>query len=66
MREVKGDYNAKLYTVGSGDEQVYIVHLWGSPYEMGYAHGLLVKERMIGLVETFWHYMETQIVKSIG
>ena len=29
---------------------------------MGYAHGELVKERLTGLVETFWDYMETQIV----
>ena len=29
---------------------------------MGYAHGLLVKDRMIGLVETFWAYMEKEIV----
>ena len=33
---VKQIQNGKLYTVGSGDEQIYIVHLWGSPYEMGY------------------------------
>jgi len=63
VREIKGQYNAKLYTVGSGDEQIYIVHLWGTPYQMGYAHGLLVKDRMIGLVETFWAYMEKEIVK---
>ena len=48
--------------MGSGDEQIYIVHLWGTPYQMGYAHGLLVKDRMIGLVETFWAYMEKEIV----
>jgi hypothetical protein len=29
---------------------------------MGYAHGLLVTERMIGLINTFWTYMEEQVV----
>jgi len=62
VKQIQGDYNAKLYTVGSGDDQIYIVHLWGTPYQMGYAHGLLVKDRMIGLIETFWTYMEKQIV----
>lgn len=61
VRQVK---NAKLYTVGSGDDEIYIVHLWGTPYEMGYAHGMLIKERLTGLVDTFWDYMETQIVKK--
>lgn len=32
VKEVK---NAKLYTLGQGDDQIYIVHLWGTPYEMG-------------------------------
>jgi hypothetical protein len=62
VKQIQGEYNAKLYTVGSGDDQIYIVHLWGTPYQMGYAHGLLVKDRMIGLVDTFWTYMEKQIV----
>jgi isopenicillin-N N-acyltransferase-like protein len=52
----------KLYTVGKGDDEIYVVHLWGTPYEMGYAHGLLVTERMIGLINTFWTYMEEQVV----
>lgn len=59
---VKQIKNAKLYTLAYGDEQIYITHLWGTPYEMGFAHGTLVKDRMIGLVNTFWNYMESQIV----
>ncbi len=54
--------NAKLYTIGKGDDQIYVVHLWGSPYEMGFAHGKLLPDRMKGLVETFWSYMESEIV----
>ncbi len=59
---VKQVKNAKLYTIGKGDDQIYVVHLWGSPYEMGFAHGKLLPDRMKGLVETFWSYMESEIV----
>jgi isopenicillin-N N-acyltransferase-like protein len=59
VKEIK---NAKLYTLGSGDDQINIVHLWGTPYEMGFAHGQLLTERVIGLVDTFWSYFEAQIV----
>ena len=59
-----GNGQAKLYTVGHGDDEIYVVHLWGTPYEMGYAHGLLLPKRMEALVETFWSYMELQVVRD--
>jgi exportin-7 len=59
---VKQIKNAKLYTIADGDEQIYVTHLWGTPYEMGYAHGSLLKDRMIALVNSFWAYMESQVV----
>ena len=31
---------------GTGDDIVPVVHLWGTPYEKGFAHGTLMKERM--------------------
>ena len=31
---------------------------------MGYAHGVLLTERMRGLVDTFWSYMEEQVVRN--
>ena len=61
---VKEVRNAKLYTLGSGDDQIFIVHLWGTPYEMCYAHGLLLPERLKGLIDTFWTYMEEQVVSD--
>lgn len=27
--------NGKLYTVGSGDDIIPVVHVWGTPYEKG-------------------------------
>lgn len=55
--------NAKLYVAGSGDEQIDVVHLWGSPFEMGVAHGTIQRDKLIKLVDTIWTYLENQIVK---
>jgi len=63
VRSVK---NAKLYYVGTGDDKINLVHLWGSPYEMGFAHGQLVKKDMIGLVDNVWKYLEQQVQQAIN
>ena len=34
----------------------------GSPYEMGYAHGTLMKDKVKGLITDVWMYMESQVV----
>ena len=36
--------------------------LAGSPYNMGYAHGELMKERATGLINDVWNYLEEQVV----
>ena len=60
VRQVK---NAKLYVAGKGDDQIDVVHLWGSPFEMGLAHGTIQRDRAIKLVDAIWTYLEMQIVK---
>jgi isopenicillin-N N-acyltransferase like protein len=63
VRQVK---NAKLYVVGSGDDEINVVHLWGSPYEMGYAHGTLMRETAIKFINSVWTYMESQVEGAIN
>ena len=58
--------NGKLYTVGSGDDEVPLVHLYGSAYEKGYAHGLLEKQRMSSFVNSVWNYLEDQVEQAIN
>lgn len=38
--------NGRLETVGEGDDLIQIVHVWGTPYERGYAQGTLLKEEI--------------------
>ena len=42
-RFVKSVQNAKLFRAGPDDSEFNVVHLWGNAYEMGYAHGQLLK-----------------------
>ncbi len=45
--EVKGE----LSSIGEGEDQIWLLHLWGSPYDMGYAHGVLCGEQVRSFYE---------------
>ncbi|XP_066302975.1 protein dcd1A-like [Branchiostoma lanceolatum] len=63
---VRSVENGKLYTVGEGDETIQVVHLWGTPTEMGQAHGQLVKERAKNMIDRMWEYLEKQVTDAIN
>lgn len=44
---------------------VTLVHLWGTPYQMGYAQGQLVKEQVLQVAKLIWAYMEIQVAQSL-
>lgn len=62
MREVK---NGSLYVVGDHGDQVYVVHVYGSPYGMGYAHGTLLKSIIQDLIPNFYSHVESEIVQKL-
>eukprot|EP00824_Muranothrix_gubernata_P024911 TRINITY_DN761_c0_g1_i1.p1 TRINITY_DN761_c0_g1~~TRINITY_DN761_c0_g1_i1.p1 ORF type:complete len:444 (+),score=95.47 TRINITY_DN761_c0_g1_i1:37-1332(+) len=62
---VRSVANGKLYTVGEGDDRVWLVHVWGSPYEMGVAHGTLLKEPMAQMFPAVWDYMTSKVTSYI-
>ncbi|KAK6166612.1 hypothetical protein SNE40_023263 [Patella caerulea] len=63
---VRSVSNGKLYEVGSGEDAFKIVHVWGTPYQMGYAQGSLVKNETQQMVAAVWKYMEDQIAVPIN
>lgn len=63
VRSVK---NADLYHVGEGEDVISLVHLYGSPYEMGYSHGELMKEDAFNFVNAIWSYLEGQVESAIN
>ncbi|KAK7112970.1 protein dcd1B-like [Littorina saxatilis] len=65
-RLVKTIGNGKHYTVGNEQDSFDIIHVWGSPYMMGRAHGLLMGEKAKNMVDAVWEYMENQIIDPIN
>ncbi|MEI6499708.1 MAG: C45 family peptidase, partial [Armatimonadota bacterium] len=51
--------HGRLETLGSGPNPITVLYLWGSPYEMGYAHGKLCAAQVKGISErlTFGAYL---------
>ena len=54
--------NGKLYTVGTGDDIMDVMHVWGTPFEQGQAQGLLNKEKLESFITKVYTYMEDQII----
>ncbi|XP_077989372.1 protein dcd1A-like [Glandiceps talaboti] len=63
---VKQTKNAKLYTVGKGDDVMKVLHLWGTPYEMGYAHGDILKDEATEMMDSVWDYFEKEIIDAVN
>lgn len=38
-----------------------VLHVYGSPYSMGYAHGTLLKDKVQYLMTAFYKHVETEI-----
>ena len=58
--------NAVLQRLGTGDDNISVVHLWGSAYEKGVAHGQLMKDNMQAFFNGAYGYFEDQFVEAIN
>merc|ERR1719424_461569 len=66
IKQVK---HAKLYSVGgnpSDADSIPLVHLWGTPYEMGYAHGVVSNASATALINNMWDYLVEQAAASLN
>ena len=59
VREIK---NAKLFTAGPANASFPIVHIWGSPYELGFAQGTIQKKAIVEFVTKTWAYLTSMLV----
>eukprot|EP01116_Phalansterium_solitarium_P023469 TRINITY_DN8231_c0_g1_i1.p1 TRINITY_DN8231_c0_g1~~TRINITY_DN8231_c0_g1_i1.p1 ORF type:complete len:429 (+),score=169.95 TRINITY_DN8231_c0_g1_i1:93-1379(+) len=62
---VKSVPNGKLYTVGQGDETISLVHVFGTPYEMGYAYGQLLPKETAYLINNMVAHLQQEVEQSI-
>jgi hypothetical protein len=58
--------NASLYMAGTGDDVFSVVHLWGTPYQKGHAHGTLMKVPMSSFVRRAYAYFESEFEQSLN
>jgi len=56
--------NAKLYIAGEGEDSIDVVHLWGTPYQMGFAHGTLMKDKLNAFYPQVYSYLEEQVFQK--
>lgn len=59
--------NGSLYTIGSGEDQSWLVHVWGERgYDYGYAYGTLLKDQIVQLQPRAWAHFQQQIIDSLA
>jgi isopenicillin-N N-acyltransferase-like protein len=62
IRSVK---NGMLFEAGPANARFPVVHVWGTPYEVGYAQGTIRKEAIVQFVAEVWEYLITGLTPYI-
>ncbi|CAF3637461.1 unnamed protein product [Rotaria sordida] len=58
--------NGSLYTIGTGEDQFWLVHVWGnSGYDYGFAYGTLLKEQIRQMQPIAWAHFEQKIIDEL-
>ncbi len=66
IRYKKSIKNAMLYEAGPLNATFPIVHVWGTPYEVGFAQGTLRKQEIKEFVFKTWGYLSTMVTPSFS
>lgn len=62
---VKETKNGKKYIVGNEDQFSHVVHVYGTPYEMGFAYGTLLKDEIVQTTVEYTAYLEDMIYEYV-
>jgi hypothetical protein len=54
-----------MFIAGPADNELRVVHVWGTSYEMGYAQGLLLRDVLPQVYSTFVAYVEALVEADI-
>ncbi|CAF2808927.1 unnamed protein product [Rotaria sp. Silwood2] len=58
--------NGSLYTIGTGEDQLWLVHVWGDKgYDYGFAYGTLLKEQITQMQPIAWAHFEQMIIDEL-
>ena len=58
--------NGRAYTAGAPGFEFNVVHLYGSAYEMGFAHGALFPTETQEMLNRTWDYMVGQVESGLA
>jgi hypothetical protein len=59
--------NGTLYQIGSGEDQIWLAHVYGdSGYDFGYAYGTLLRDQIYKMVPRAWAHFEQEILDSLS
>jgi hypothetical protein len=65
---VKTVKNGKLYAAGdpSGNQTMDVIHVWGdTPFEIGFAIGTLMNDKLSDFIDQVFSYIEDQVVAKL-
>jgi hypothetical protein len=58
--------NGTLYQIGSGEDQIWLLHVYGDTgYDYGYAYGTLLGDKINKTLVRAWTHFEQQIIDSL-
>ena len=58
--------NGTLYQIGSGDDKIWLVHVYGNTgYDYGYAYGTLLRDQIHEVLPRAWQHFEQEIIDAI-
>src|ERR1700733_8770043 len=49
--------NGSKYIIDNNGEKMYLLNITGTPWELGYAYGSLLKDEIRGLVNAYFSYI---------
>ena len=53
--------NGRKYVVDAVDPPLNVLHVYGTPYEMGFARGTMMKDAMVGLIPEVYEYLYSEV-----
>jgi isopenicillin-N N-acyltransferase-like protein len=65
LRHIRSVKNAMLFEAGPPNATFPVVHLWGTPYEVGYAQGELIGPMIKEFVYRTWQYLSVEMLEEL-
>ena len=55
-----------VFEAGPSNNRFAVVHVWGTPYEMGYAQGTVRKTEVVQFMTQLWSYVYSNLLEALS